>query len=1417
MKKKTGVIASFILLAVCFLSVAASFVMAKIVTATVVRTEKTTSATALFRYDKNVQSQSDYHIPDGTGFIADGRGGLKVSASAQGGFETASAMVGDFELDFKVFSSSTGVNDFDLLTFTFTDEANGESFKVYYDMVRDASFEQKGIGKAFVTFPNGYTKYGAYEGDKLLNYQWGGVYVASFNNLKSDGRENNAAAQKIKFLPVEKQVYIGDLAGNYQLLVDLDDPKSCERANSAAVTGFEKYRVRAEFSSLREHVDETNRASMVVYSLNGQSLAGTKLKNTAAPSVSVRFDVQAVEGYKYLLPTPVQYDVIDGFTAYNGEMRVCSDGADVPVENGYIKEPRFGKYKLTLYGMTDSDGLVAEEKTFEFSVRLNHPGHDIFVSEELPDYTVGTGSGIYLPAFTSESKIGLYGDSFVNRHIAVEKDGAVVYETDNADSAGFYRAATSGIYTVRLISEDAIGNIAEKKFVVTVEDAAPVFGVGAFNGIYKLGAAFVAPETKVTVNGVAVNPVCRLYSPFGIETTATDTAGDYIYKVSYAVDGKEYFVQRGFRVLRGAEQLFENLRGSTLEANAVSSDFAVSYSGVKVSANRSNSTVKYIHPVDITKLTGNVPLLEFLPLPREKGIADFGMITITLTDVNNPSSSIGVKISRSYDRGYYWLSLVRAGVNNDNYAGWAWGQLKTDEGSGTNMTVSFLGETYRSDMKATSGKIYFDYATKTFYCSYFEDKLPILDLDSTADVGLGNEWMGFSSDYAYLTVTANSLENRTGDYMIVSVAGQPLGETYPESVSPVEISVDMLGNEVPPVGKVNIPYPVFNATAADNVNKNIPYSVNVYFNYGSSSQKAIPLRNDGAFVPTTEGVYTIVYSSGNVKKRVKVTVGKTDDLAFVTSGDYPETVYAGQETRVPEVKVTGGSGNKTITYTAKYADGENIPITAGSFKPTRASVVTITVCAVDYLGEAAYKKYNINVEYGKKPVVDFLPSVSTAYIAGKTYGLPQITGVDYADGAKPAESETFVRTSGGLTSLPGGKWKPASALVGASGVQIVYRLYKGGDKSIFEEFAYDVSVVKPAAKKDYFTESAGTEKVDSKDGMHFTVAKENGGVRFINPVVTELDLTFAAKTAAVGGLVIGLTDSVNADIRVEMVLRQDGARCFMYLNGARSGGMAGTFGGDSFGIKLIGNAVYNGKNNICGTLTHLVNGKAFTGFHSGMVYIDMQFVGVSGKTTAAIMGINGQLFDDTSKDYMRPQIFLEKEIVRNASINETVIIPAARAYDVLDPYTEIMVTVKGPKGWVIFNKQPVDRELSFKAERYGQYTITYTAIDSNKNIARYPASVTVMDDIPPELDVKGEMPKVARVGDKVVLPEIKATDNTDGDVKVYAHYIDPKGRMIRIENGAFVPKITGEYKILIFAKDEAYSFVRKEYTLRVGR
>ncbi|MFR1983247.1 MAG: hypothetical protein ACLS4Z_05560 [Christensenellaceae bacterium] len=107
---------------------------------------------------------------------------------------------------------------------------------------------------------------------------------------------------------------------------------------------------------------------------------------------------------------------------------------------------------------------------------------------------------------------------------------------------------------------------------------------------------------------------------------------------------------------------------------------------------------------------------------------------------------------------------------------------------------------------------------------------------------------------------------------------------------------------------------------------------------------------------------------------------------------------------------------------------------------------------------------------------------------------------------------------------------------------------------------------------------------------------------------------------------------------------------------------------------------YNGKDNICGAIEKLLSGKDFTGFPSGKVYLDFSFDGISNQAACNIMALNGQLFDDTDKDYMRPQIFVSKELKRTAKINETVVIPAAFAYDVLDPYTELKVTVKGPRG-----------------------------------------------------------------------------------------------------------------------------------------
>ena len=116
---------------------------------------KAAGAEKLFSASEGVTLQRNFFIPDGTGDIKDPRSGLKVSASQAGKINTASAMAGDFELDFKVVSRATGINDFDLLTFVFTDENSGEEFKVYYDMKYSSEYEAKGIGKAFATFPYG--------------------------------------------------------------------------------------------------------------------------------------------------------------------------------------------------------------------------------------------------------------------------------------------------------------------------------------------------------------------------------------------------------------------------------------------------------------------------------------------------------------------------------------------------------------------------------------------------------------------------------------------------------------------------------------------------------------------------------------------------------------------------------------------------------------------------------------------------------------------------------------------------------------------------------------------------------------------------------------------------------------------------------------------------------------------------------------------------------------------------------------------------------------------------------------------------------------------------------------------------------------------------------------------------------------
>ena len=138
------------------------------------------------------------------------------------------------------------------------------------------------------------------------------------------------------------------------------------------------------------------------------------------------------------------------------------------------------------------------------------------------------------------------------------------------------------------------------------------------------------------------------------------------------------------------------------------------------------------------------------------------------------------------------------------------------------------------------------------------------------------------------------------------------------------------------------------------------------------------------------------------------------------------------------------------------------------------------------------------------------------------------------------------------------------------------------------------------------------------------------------------------------------------------------------------------------------------------------------------------------------------------------------------------------------------VTVKGPNGVITaldgteLNNVEIG-EYEFKLSSYGKYTITYIATDGIGKSRIYPITFEVRDEIAPIINVDTSNIKV-KLGDKVNIPVATATDNIDGDVKVFVFLKTPTGKTTQLvgsekDEKYFIANTTGKYTIQYVAYD----------------
>ena len=123
----------------------------------------------------------------------------------------------------------------------------------------------------------------------------------------------------------------------------------------------------------------------------------------------------------------------------------------------------------------------------------------------------------------------------------------------------------------------------------------------------------------------------------------------------------------------------------------------------------------------------------------------------------------------------------------------------------------------------------------------------------------------------------------------------------------------------------------------------------------------------------------------------------------------------------------------------------------------------------------------------------------------------------------------------------------------------------------------------------------------------------------------------------------------------------------------------------------------------------------------------------------------------------------------------------------------------------------VDYEL--RLTEYGKYEVIYTPKDSSGNGNNYSYYITVVDREAPTVTLSGG-DKTAKIGDKIEIAKIQASDNLD-DVTIRVYLYCPDGVLRLISGDYFVVEIAGVYEVWVYVVDQANNVTTTNYQVEV--
>ena len=874
---------------------------------------------------------------------------------------------------------------------------------------------------------------------------------------------------------------------------------------------------------------------------------------------------------------------------------------------------------------------------------------------------------------------------------------------------------------------------------------------------------------------------------------------------------------------------------------------AAELTAVRIETDGGSATAKvnYNKVINLSDYNENNMLFDFIVAPAKGAdynanattvtVADyeFRYLYVTLTDVYDKDNAVVLEFERRQDF-FYWSSM-RVKTPTQKAAGWVESsKALRAEPYGTPLTSAFTGCPSTKNGQHSVISTYFDYPEKTIYASpdqFFTGARSLVrDLDDSYYCMAGDTpWKGFTTGEVNLSIEFARINDSTNAAIYVfGINGQDLtGESIVDTTAPIVKPMDEnLSNGVPE-GEVGIEYRIFDAVAYDGMDGNIPSS-DIRIKVLAPDGKELPITN-GAFTPQTAGQYVIVWTTedraGNVGEyELPVTVrGKLNNLEIFVNGNHlAESYQVGDTFEISgDVEVQGGAGAyKTSIFIVNEATGQETQVKAGPYSFERKGYYTVVYRAEDYLGKTVSEKFFLRIEPRTTPLV-IMPSMPAAMSVNSEFVFPTFTAIDYnSQEGNPIDAKKYyeVSTDGWVTST---RYEVGDTFVPTKTGMVSYKVYAvniANTSQIYESEAGSFRVVSANNIGEFFNDGQNKVKADysqnSQNPLYATT--KNASLDFINALSAEtFYFTFEIPKTHAGfdKFTVTLTDSIikEKSAKISLVKRSDG-NVNVLLNGKLSAEMKRSFVDETHEIYLINGNVYT-DSTLLGNLEN-DGGKYFT---SGLVYLNVAMEEVESLSGFTLSRVNNQryvgLYQEGHYDITAPVIVPGGDISLVRYVGQKIVIPSAKAYDVLDSRTEISVKVsKGDK--IVYSEEGKVSGVVLDANEPAKYTLVYQAKDSSGNVSSLSYVIQIYHQIKPALTVNGKIPSKANIGDVISIPEATARDYMGNSLTVHAFVIDTNGAMEKAGDKFTVTR-KGRYTVRYYCIDEYGCYTIRDYQMEV--